>query len=253
MVKSSKDEEQPWAGVPVGYQASRTTEALLSDDSAEAVQASELLGSGRAGHRDGITALALAPDGRTVATGGSDSGIFLWDARTGRSLGPRLTGHRSWLSSLAFSPDGKLLASGSYDNTVILWDTRSRRPIGEPLAVGDDVLDVAFSPDGRMLAALAWDRILLWDTRGWQALGQPLAGRPGGQLAFRPDGKVLASAGTSGVILWDTDLASWKALACARASRNLSRAEWDQFIGTLAPYQRTCPQFPDGRPPPAGS
>jgi WD40 repeat protein len=316
----------------------------------------------KVGHE--ITALVLAPDGKTLATGDSDGGILLWDARTGRSLGPRLTGHRSWLSSLAFSPDGrllasgslavgpnadpdatttvivwdvrthrrlgeplvghrdhvldvafstdgkllatasadgtvilwdvparrrigepltghgtdlpesqfgptgrlgydvsslafspdgKLLASGSYDNTVILWDTRSRRPIGEPLAVGDDVLDVAFSPDGRMLAALAWDRILLWDTRGWQALGQPLAGRPGGQLAFRPDGKVLASAGTSGIILWDTDLASWKALACARASRNLNRAEWDQFIGTLAPYRRTCPQFPDGRPPPARS
>jgi WD40 repeat protein len=109
---------------------------------------------------------------------------------------------------------------------------------------------VGFSPDGGMLAATTGDRILLWDAGTRQALGQPLAGRAGEQLAFSPDGKVLASAGTGGITLWDTDVASWKALACSRASRNLSRAEWDQFIGTAGPYQRTCPQFPDGRPPP---
>jgi WD40 repeat protein len=226
------------------------------------------LGEPLVGHRDHVLDVAFSPDGKLLATASADGTVILWDVPARRRVGEPLTGHGTNLpesqfgptgrlgydvSSLAFSPDGKLLASGSYDDTVILWDTRTRRPIGEPLTVADDVLDVAFSPDGRMLAALAWDRILLWDTRGWQALGQPLAGRGGSQLAFRPDGKVLASAGVNGITLWDTDLSSWKVLACARASRNLSRAEWNQFIGTLAPYQRTCPQFPDGRPPPASS
>jgi len=32
--------------------------------------------------------------------------------------------------------------------------------------------------------------------------------------------------------------------ACSRVTRNLTRAEWDQYIGDALPYQAVCPNLP---------
>jgi WD40 repeat protein len=72
-------------------------------------------------HKSWAFALAFSADGLTLASGGADKTIKLWDAVTGVPLAT-LTGHTDRISGLAFSPDGKTLASGSYDRTVKLWD-----------------------------------------------------------------------------------------------------------------------------------
>lgn len=46
--------------------------------------------------------------------------------------------------------------------------------------------------------------------------------------------------------LWDLSLTSAKERACRVANRNLSRSEWDQFIGAGRSYRRTCAAFPPG-------
>lgn len=46
------------------------------------------------------------------------------------------------------------------------------------------------------------------------------------------------------VWLWDIDAASWAARLRSLANRNLSIAEWEQFIGTNQPYRRACPALP---------
>ena len=32
--------------------------------------------------------------------------------------------------------------------------------------------------------------------------------------------------------------------ACKKVWRNLTKAEWNQFVGADIPYQRTCPHLP---------
>ncbi|MFQ5858376.1 MAG: WD40 repeat domain-containing protein, partial [Anaerolineae bacterium] len=119
-------------------------------------------------------------------------------------IGEPLAGHRSMVQEVAFSPDGQMLASGSSDHTVILWDLATRQPIGPPLAGHtDEVWSVAFSPDGKRLASASLDNT---------------------------------------VIVWDLSLESWKERACRIANRNLTRAEWKQFLGD-EPYQKTCPDL----------
>jgi hypothetical protein len=78
-------------------------------------------------HTDAIIALAFAPDGLTLVTGGGDALIKLWDANTGEER-QTLPGHTGRVSALAFSPDGKNLASAGDDRTVKLWTVIWEKP-----------------------------------------------------------------------------------------------------------------------------
>src|SRR4051794_372288 len=52
-----------------------------------------------------INCLAFTPDGKALASGGSDHTIRLWSAKSGREL-RRLVGHRHVVHCLAISRDG---------------------------------------------------------------------------------------------------------------------------------------------------
>jgi len=73
-----------------------------------------------------IYCLAFTPDGKTLASGGDDNVVTLWDTGTGKER-QRLEGHISTVTAIAITPDGKRMASGSNDGTVIIWDLTSVR------------------------------------------------------------------------------------------------------------------------------
>ena len=103
-------------------------------------------------HREGVTALAISPDGRTLATGAgySETTIKLWEVSSFRPLG-LLTNHQGWISDLRFSPDGQTLVSSSADQTIRLWDLATMAEKGVLHGHRHEVRRVCFSADGRKL------------------------------------------------------------------------------------------------------
>jgi WD40 repeat protein len=118
--------------------------------------------------------------------------VRFWDAKTGATRSRSITASAGWVSSLDFDRTGEILVTGGTDGTTRHIDVESRVLIGSPLPGFDNVLENAeLTPDGR---------------------------------------RVIVVYETGSGFVWDVDPALWKRHGCAVAGRDLTRAEWDQFL-----------------------
>lgn len=81
------------------------------------------------GHATWVTALAMDPLGRWLASGGVDGVVRLWDVTSGRCL-DTVSRHTSWVTALAVAPDRTeqpIFASGGADGRICLWRVEGNR------------------------------------------------------------------------------------------------------------------------------
>jgi WD40 repeat protein/predicted Ser/Thr protein kinase len=156
------------------------------------------------GHSNYVNSLAYSPDGKILASGGSDRTVRLWNPNTGELIAT-CDGHSGDVISVAFSPDGQLLASGGNDGLVRLWDVGSKQIV---FTITNRFPRLAFS-DGLLAIATGGDNygadggtVKLWDYRaGREVMSLPDSGN---RAAFSPNGKILATANWNGMVrLWD--------------------------------------------------
>jgi WD40 repeat protein len=150
--------------------------------------------------RGPLLALALSPDGQTLATATTDRAVTLWDAPQARRRA-RLPGNAGDVSALAFSPDGRWLATADGGPLVPLREAATGRQRASFNAGADQhATGVAFAPDSRTLLVVAGATVKLCDVDTGKERdflhGNPDARQTnlfGG--AFTPDGRQLFLSG----------------------------------------------------------
>jgi WD40 repeat protein len=168
--------------------------------------------------------LAISPDGKRLASGGTESSIFLWKVEDGKEV-RRWKAHQGGVVSVAFAPDGKTIASGgtarkadepSDDYGVALWETATGKPRQTFAAHTSVVREIAFSHDGKLLASAGIDEmngrsVLLWDLEtGKQLRAVDGWGNRVGDQGFAPclaltrDRKTLAGGNRGQIKFFDT-------------------------------------------------
>ena len=149
------------------------------------------------GHTAPIAALAVSPDGATLASASWDHTVRLWPLAGGV---PRvLDGHTQNVNGLAFAPDGRTLVSVSYDQSLRIWPL-SDSPAATVIAMPTPLNAVAVGSDGEIVTGGA-DGKLYFLTGAGAAAGEVAAGpRPVISIAISPDGALVAAASIGGSV-----------------------------------------------------
>lgn len=185
------------ANVPIPYQ--------VQDALHKAIQNSRIHYT-LAQHSGDVVAVTYSPDGKLLATAGSDKKVILWEAGTGKEL-MTLNGHSQGLEDIAFSPDGRYLATASDDKSVKLWNPLNGQELRSFTGSTDVIWKISFSADSKFLATGGIETANVWDINTGQSI-LALEGQHA-PIAFSPLGKYLATSGDDGTTkLWATD--SWE-------------------------------------------
>jgi WD40 repeat protein len=216
----------------VGVSADGRLFASVDDDGHTLVR---LLAAPRqiVGKASGVTALAFAPRGATLALGLAAGTVALWDREGGTRLCRKVEGVP--ITALAFDESGTTLVAGSRrglaalrlgedlacgrairfgrgssvvdvaldgdrvaavrdDGGVVVWTLAAGDPTARPLEAPDDAVSVAIGPESELVTGNADGSITFWD-REWDTPQARVRGHGGDvtDLAFDGDGRTLAS------------------------------------------------------------
>ncbi|OAI52310.1 hypothetical protein AYO44_04680 [Planctomycetaceae bacterium SCGC AG-212-F19] len=158
-----------------------------------------------------VSAFAVSPDGKQIATGtdlkGGAGEIYLWETATGEIVG-KLAGNNDAVRGIAYLLDGKSLISvGNLTIRVLNLVTGQETRLLKRAVGGRD--DHALTRDGKVVFAGGTNVVDQFDlatgevVRKFAANPMPNSGSSLLNVAVSPDGRWLAGRRSSSVFLWD--------------------------------------------------
>ncbi|MCA6107748.1 c-type cytochrome [Bradyrhizobium cenepequi] len=148
------------------------------------------------GHAGPIVAMAVSPDGSTIASASWDRTVRLWSLSDGISR--VLEGHSQNVNGVAFTPDGQSLVSVGYDLTARVWRLAdgTSRIVTSPAPLNA----VAIAPDGEIVTGAADGRLRMLTSGGKESGDVAASTTPIVALAISRDGALIAAAGVGGTV-----------------------------------------------------
>ena len=162
------------------------------------------------GHDAPVTSIAFSSDGQTLASGGADKIIVLWDTET-RKIKAKCVGFDKGINLLTFSPSGEMVACMSRSWFIELLNARTGKLIKTIKNTSNsDIYAMAFSPEDDMLITVGYSErntsfIEYWDTGTGELIRDILIETNITDAAFSSDNKILAVTGknSSPLQFWD--------------------------------------------------
>ena len=147
------------------------------------------------------TAVTYNHNGTTAAFGFENGKIVWWDMKD-KSIIANLTGHTASISGLYFDKEGDFMISSSFDRSARVWKLDQLQE--QPIVLADHgswISSIGFSPDYRGVIIGEFDQ----------------------KIRFYP-----------------LNMEEYVTELCSRVERNLTQAEWDEFVDEEIIYEETC-------------
>ena len=170
----------------------------------------------RLNHKGVRISVGFSPDSKTLAVGGSESFIRLWDVATAKQIKAIGTPNvKAGFTRLSFFPDGTLVSAGwisddvgktigwGGEGIVRTWDVKSGKE-KQRVGRGDGIWILATSPNGETIAFNHSNKIYIFNVKKNQIVHTVSAGGAVDSAAISGDNKLLATAHGGGKVrLWD--------------------------------------------------
>lgn len=161
-----------------------------------------------------LTSIAFSPRGNTLAAGGLEGEISVWDVPSWERRA-RWSSGRGAVRSLCFLPEGRNIVSGSIPGTTAIWEVESGKRLSVLGDMNGIVHAVGVSPKGTLIAIGSSDGVSVSPLQGGEPLWRRgVTGYSAKSIAFSPDGNILGAGTYAGIIEF------WNAQSGERLHRN---------------------------------